>query len=205
MKEIILGKEGTQAFTISQPGVSRKHARMIIEDDVWTLEDLESANGTFILDEKGEMTQVVRRQVQPHTLIFLGPDNANGCSFYARYAVEGTYPADFDYLEERDALFRKEEEKAEQMPQTVRKVVGSVSAIALALSFCVEGNLAMMLLRVGTLASAISSFVYNPLKKKKELKDLRGSLFRCPNPACSHVLTAKEIHNRRCSKCKTQG
>jgi hypothetical protein len=205
MKEIILGREGNQSFKISQPGVSKEHARLTIDGDVWMLEDLNSSNGTFILDDKGEMTQVAKLQIQPQTLICLGADNANGCSFYARYAADGNYPALFDYLEERDTSFRKEEEKAEEMPQTVRKVVGTISALALVLSFCVTGNLAMMLLRVGTLASAASSFLYNPAKKKKELKAIRGSIFRCPNPACSHVLSAKEIHNRRCSKCKTQG
>lgn len=205
MKTIIFGKEGDQAFKIAQPGVSKRHARLTIDNDVWTLEDLGSSNGTYILDEKGEFIQVVKRQVKPNALICLGPDNANGCTFYARYAVEGSYPADFDYLEEIDESFRKEEDKAEAMPQTVRKIIGSISGLALVLSFCVKGDLAMMLLRVGTLASAVSSFVYDPTKKKKELKTIRERIFRCPNPACSHVLTAKEIHNRRCSKCKTQG
>ena len=205
MQTITLGREGDQSFKITQSGVSKEHARLTIDHDEWTLEDLDSSNGTFVIDEHGEATRVSRLRVQPNTLICLGPDNANGCTFYARYAVDEDYSSVFDLLEDRDEAFRKKEEQSEAMPQTVKKIVGAVSAVALFCSFLVPSDMGMMLLRVGSLASIASSFVYNPAKKKKELKEQRSKIFRCPNPACSNVLTAKEIHNRRCSKCKTQG
>ena len=53
MKEFIIGKEGTQKFLIplTKTRVSRQHARITIDDNgVWTLEDLNSTNGT--LDRK---------------------------------------------------------------------------------------------------------------------------------------------------------
>ena len=49
MKQFILGTEGNQPFKITQMGVSHQHARITIGDDgVWTLEDLNSTNGTFV-------------------------------------------------------------------------------------------------------------------------------------------------------------
>ena len=52
MKQFILGTEGNQPFEIKQKGVSHQHARVTIGDNgVWTLEDLNSTNGTFVRDE----------------------------------------------------------------------------------------------------------------------------------------------------------
>lgn len=51
--EVIVGKQGTQKFPIKNAGVSRQHARIIINDrGQWVLEDLNSTNGTFVRDEK---------------------------------------------------------------------------------------------------------------------------------------------------------
>ena len=59
MKQFILGTEGNQPFEIKQTGVSHQHARVTIDDNgVWTLEDLNSTNGTFVRDENGDMRRV---------------------------------------------------------------------------------------------------------------------------------------------------
>ena len=46
MKEVIIGKEGTQKFPINNSRVSRQHAKITVSDSgQWTLEDLNSTNG----------------------------------------------------------------------------------------------------------------------------------------------------------------
>jgi len=52
METIILGRKGDQPFAITADGVSSQHAKITIDGDKWTLEDLHSTNGTFIRDEK---------------------------------------------------------------------------------------------------------------------------------------------------------
>ena len=49
MQEVIIGKEGTQKFPINNSRVSRQHAKITVSDSgQWTLEDLNSTNGTYI-------------------------------------------------------------------------------------------------------------------------------------------------------------
>jgi DNA-binding winged helix-turn-helix (wHTH) protein len=46
--ENLIGRESGAAVTLSAPGVSRRHARVVLADDVMTVEDLGSKNGTFV-------------------------------------------------------------------------------------------------------------------------------------------------------------
>ena len=206
-----MGRKGDQPFEIKQQGVSGEHARLTVEKedgrDVWVLEDLKSSNGTFVRDESGDFVQIVKKTIDADTYICLGPDNVNGCKFYARHAFDGSsYTAEFNYLEDLEQELRNKMERSESLAKTIRKVIAAVSALALVGSFIVPGDsLRMMLLRLGTIVSVCATMFYDPAKEKKRLKSLREKLFECPNPACSHTLTGKEIHNHCCSKCKVKG
>jgi DNA-binding winged helix-turn-helix (wHTH) protein len=46
--ENVLGRDEALATRVDLPGVSRHHARLVIQDDVATVEDLGSKNGTFV-------------------------------------------------------------------------------------------------------------------------------------------------------------
>lgn len=46
--EILIGRTLNNAFVIEHPSVSKRHARIISENDEYTLFDLESSNGTYI-------------------------------------------------------------------------------------------------------------------------------------------------------------
>lgn len=49
----VIGREGGDAdITVRTASVSKKHARVYFEDGTWFLEDLRSANGTFVDNEK---------------------------------------------------------------------------------------------------------------------------------------------------------
>ena len=208
MKTILLGKSGDQPFDIEQQGVSREHARLTIDDDgQWVLNDLDSSHGTFIRNEHGDWERISKKKITPGTFICLGPDNANGCKFYARHVEHPSdYSEDFDYLEDVEQDIDEEMEKAERKAKIIRKLIALVSGVALIGSFVVPGDgLRMMLLRVGSLVSMVSTLFFDPSKDKKRLKSQLDKLLDCPNPACSHTLSKKEVENRRCSKCKVQG
>lgn len=77
VRQVVIGKQGTQPFPINDPNVSRVHATLYIDDatGVLTLVDT-STNGTFIYNG----AQFVRIQpnkpiqVRPDTMLRLGPE-----------------------------------------------------------------------------------------------------------------------------------
>ena len=211
MKTIILGREGDQPFQIKQQGVSKEHAKLTVENvngrEVWTLTDLDSSNGTMVRDEHGDYVQIVKKVITPDTYICLGPDNANGCRFFACHAFNaGNYAAEFNYMEENEQMLRAKSDKLESTTNNIRKLIAIVSAVALVGSFILKDNhdMQLIMLRIGTVVSAVSTMFFDPNKHKKQLKDMRSKLFECPNPACDHTLTPKEIHNHRCAKCNAK-
>lgn len=207
-KSFIIGREGNQPFTISQEGVSREHAKLTIDDNgKWTLEDLNSGNGTFIRNEEGDLEQIGKKTISERTYICLGPDNINGCKFYARQLIAPKdYQREFDLLEEIDNDIEERLDKADDKSKLIRKAIAIISLVGFFGSFIVEDNgIRTMLLRVSTAATGASSMFYDPNKQKKQLKALREKLFGCPNPACSHNLSSKEVRNRKCAKCGAKG
>ena len=207
-KSFIIGREGNQPFTISQEGVSREHAKLTIDDNgKWTLEDLNSGNGTFIRNEEGDLEQIGKKTISERTYICLGPDNINGCKFYARQLIAPKdYQREFDLLEEIDNDIEERLDKADDKSKLIRKAIAIISMVGFFGSFIVEDNgIRTMLLRASTAATGASSIFYDPNKQKKQLKALREKLFGCPNPACSHNLSSKEVRNRKCAKCGAKG
>lgn len=207
-KIFIIGRQGDQPFKIVQEGVSREHARLTIDDSgKWVLEDLNSDNGTFIRNEDGDLEQISKKVISESTYICLGPDNINGCKFYARQLIAPKdYKKEFDFLEEIDDDIENRLEKAEDKSKLIRKAITIISMVGFFGSFIVEDNgFRTMLLRVSTAATGVSSMFYDPNKQKKQLKALREKLFGCPNPACSHHLSSKEVRNRKCAKCGAKG
>lgn len=202
MKQILLGTEGNQPFKITQQGVSRQHARITIGDDgVWTLEDLSSTNGTFIRNEEGEMRRVGTLVINPMTFICLGPNNANGCSFYATHLVNpDDFIKEFQYLNQLEDDFDAQEEHADKMEKRIRLLIAIASFVSLIGSFLVSNG--VLLLRVGTLVSLVSTMFFNPNEKKKKLQAEREKFHTCPNPKCSHIMKSREIRMMQCAKCK---
>lgn len=50
--ENIIGREGSDVIVLHSPTVSRRHARLIVDDGGVTVEDLDSKNGTFVNDAR---------------------------------------------------------------------------------------------------------------------------------------------------------
>ena len=71
---IVIGKEGNQAITITEPTVSRRHAELIIDDKgQMRLRDTQSANGTYIMKKDGSAERINEMIVSANMIIRLGP------------------------------------------------------------------------------------------------------------------------------------
>ena len=205
MKQYILGTEGNQPFKITQKCVSHQHARITISDDgVWTLEDLNSTNGTFIRDEKGNLRRVGTIEIRPLTFICLGPNNANGCSFYAIHLQNGdNYMEEFEYLNRLENEFEAKQNNAEKMAKGIRMLVAIASLVAFVGSYLVKKEpYPIILLRLGSALSAFCTLAFDPNQKIKKLQERREKFYGCPNPKCSHLLSSRDIRMMQCSKCK---
>ena len=66
--ENIIGRDPADAITIFAPEVSRRHARLIVDGNTVTLEDLGSKNGTFV----GKVRVSTPVQVAPGETIVIG-------------------------------------------------------------------------------------------------------------------------------------
>jgi len=49
---VVIGRSGECELSLTDPFLSRRHARIIRNDDVWMIEDLGSRNGTFVNDRQ---------------------------------------------------------------------------------------------------------------------------------------------------------
>jgi two-component system cell cycle response regulator len=67
-EEITIGRHAASHIVLTDDGVSRRHARVLFEDGGYTLEDLGSANGTFIGGQRIE-----RHRLQDGDVFQLGP------------------------------------------------------------------------------------------------------------------------------------
>gem|GEM_PF-785594 len=78
MRQVVIGKQGTQPFPINDPNVSRLHAVLYIDDNTGklTLVDSDSTNGTYIYNG-AQFMRIPPQQpvpVRPDTMIRLGPE-----------------------------------------------------------------------------------------------------------------------------------
>jgi DNA-binding winged helix-turn-helix (wHTH) protein len=66
--ENMIGRDPSCGVWLDQPGVSRRHARVVVTDDVAEIEDLGSTNGTFV----GEVAIAGRHQLRDADIIHVG-------------------------------------------------------------------------------------------------------------------------------------
>lgn len=206
---ITLGTEGNQPFKIKAEGVSRKHARITIDDNnQWYLEDLDSANGTFVRDEKnGELIRIAKTMISPMSFICLGPDNSNGCTFYARQVLEnnsGNFREEYEYLNAKEDEFDQKLEQLETIVLYEKKLVFAINVLVVIVSLIpqIDSEIRMNLLRVVPVVSTAFAAFYDASGRKKKINSIREKFHHCPNPACSNKLKASQIRNMKCSKCK---
>jgi predicted component of type VI protein secretion system len=67
-EEVFMGRDLANDITVSDPEVSRRHARFIMQEENFLVEDLGSTNGTFLNGERISTPQ----QLRPGDVITLG-------------------------------------------------------------------------------------------------------------------------------------
>ena len=76
-ESVMVGRDRTCSIVLSHPAVSRRHARITMSGTSWVLEDLKSANGTFVNN-----TRVERAKLKTGDVVRFGADPA--CSYVLR-------------------------------------------------------------------------------------------------------------------------
>jgi serine/threonine protein kinase len=71
---VMVGRDRTCSIVLSHPAVSRRHARMTLNGASWVVEDLKSANGTYVNN-----TRVERMKLKPGDVVRFGADPS--CSY----------------------------------------------------------------------------------------------------------------------------
>ena len=211
MNTILLGKDGNQPFQIKNEGVSHQHAQITIDDfDQWTLEDLDSSNGTYTRRESdGELLRVSKVKITPMTFICLGPDNSHGCSFYARQVLNpGDFKDELEYMNEKEDEYDKELVAVERKIRWQRWIVFflnvGVAGITLLIprSFdSVITDFRLNIMRIVPICSTFFSAFYDFSGEKKKLAEQYNRFRHCPNPECHNKLKPTEIRSMDCSKC----
>jgi len=74
---VMVGRDRTCSIVLTHPAVSRRHARLTISGGSFMLEDLQSANGTYVNN-----TRVDRARLKPGDVVRFGADPA--CSYVLR-------------------------------------------------------------------------------------------------------------------------
>lgn len=74
---VMVGRDRTCAIVLTHPAVSRRHAKITLSGSACVLEDLKSANGTYVNN-----TRVERAKLKPGDVVRFGADPA--CSYVLR-------------------------------------------------------------------------------------------------------------------------
>ena len=73
-ESVMVGRDRTCSIVLSHPAVSRRHARITLTGSAWVLEDLKSANGTYVNN-----TRVERAKLKAGDVVRFGADPS--CSY----------------------------------------------------------------------------------------------------------------------------
>jgi serine/threonine protein kinase len=74
---VMVGRDRTCSIVLSHPAVSRRHARITLSGSAWVLEDLQSANGTYVNN-----TRVDKVKLKAGDVVRFGADPA--CTYVLR-------------------------------------------------------------------------------------------------------------------------
>ena len=220
-KEIIIGKEGTQSIKITDPYVSRQHAKLVIDNaGKMTITDNGSLNGTFLKMQNGQFKQITSYAVTAGMTLRFGPQ------FECK--VKDLIPAapppppaekiDISQLKELDELFTTEKvrlDKKSSFINSARMLIffGSTAIGAMLGTFfkpesdVIRGIVAVIPFFIGILIFFILTINNNKLidKKNKIEKDYRTH-YVCPK--CFFSFRDKPYRNillaGKCPNCKSE-
>lgn len=207
--QYIIGRDTNSPFAIpdTATAVSRQHARIIIDDNGnWMLEDMNTANGTFVRDEEGKLVRVSRVAITPDSFIVLGADSIKGCAFYARHILSpDSYSEEFYYIRDKKQEFDDRIKAQERKSKYIKWGTTIISGLALLGSMLLtDPQSTILFLRLSSLVTVITGLAYDPINSRKRIREQEAHFMQCPNPNCHNALSANDVKNMHCPRCKAQ-
>ncbi|MDR0895741.1 MAG: FHA domain-containing protein [Prevotellaceae bacterium] len=208
--EFILGRKGTQPFKIDAAceGVSEKHAKLTIEGEVWTIEDLDSTNGTYIRDQSGEFRLISKKKISENSIIRLGRGGYRSYTLMAHrvMAKEGDYSYEFDVLRKMYSSQAEQEAKQEKV-NTRNGWIAKCSGVVAILLCSFVGLFVTIGSGIRYFAIAFAPIIVgllfrNDNAKLKKMRERRRNFLVCPK--CKRPLSDFDIDNLQCSACKAK-
>lgn len=211
--EYIIGRSVTDGMVRvpeSCVRVSGKHLKITVDDyGDWTLEDLNSTNGTYIRDDKGEFTRVFTKKIHKNTIIRLGPGDAGSFVFTAGHVMAPSH----DNYEYEFRQLRKLMEKQLEDEHKKEKAIERNGWIAKCAGFAVIGICAilgsikgvnidpnMRYILISSAPVVVGLLFKGDSASFKALKRRREKIIVCPR--CERALSDFDLEHCQCSKCK---
>lgn len=212
MPQYIIGRKGNQPFKIppTATGVSGEHAKLLIENGCWTIEDLNSTNGIFLRDDKGDFNRIFKMQLSEDAVVRLGSGGYHSYTFMLHrvLAPAGDFSYEFMKIQEIAQQLISLEAKQESIASR-NNWIARCSGIGAVLLCSVAGSLFHINIDLGIrymlIASApvlVGILFQGDTTKIKEIRGRRRKLLVCPN--CGRPLSDYEIEQRQCSNCKAK-
>ena len=214
MQQFIIGRGGTQPFPISEARtrVSSKHARLTITDEgTWILEDLNSRNGTYIIDKDGELCKIKSMVIEEFTRIILADQTKMGYTFLAHHVLEKDpkdYRKEFRYLLDVHAKALREKAAIDQKVQKKSYLKYLPSALSALFGLLVTASLPSDIKPysfsiTAAITTVLTIVVNNVSSKNNDLKHFNSyysKILVCPS--CGKPLSEPEFKNQMCGACK---
>jgi len=207
-QELIIGRSPSSPVKIpaDRSGVSGQHVKITVSDNgIWKLEDLKSANGTYVRDENGDFQRVYTKQIKESDIIRLGNDGANSFSFYAHRAItsEDSYLYEFKQLRKALNLQKALEEKIAKKSEIAGWIQALVPGIILGATLCIPqmdmGTRCILM----AVATPMFKIIFNGNSKAmRNIKKRREKLLLCPK--CFKPISEFDIEQGQCSRCKAK-
>lgn len=211
--EVIIGRSTTSALKVPEDrvAVSGKHVKITVSDDgVWQLEDLQSANGTYVRNDKYEFEKVYSRKISESDIISLGNDGANSFVFTARRALypDDNYAYEFRQLQRLLKQSREEEAKKEKWGNIAGWIISGGAFAVWGLSEIVEWMLhrdsdpnKRMIIMMGV-PPLLKILLGNFTKGTQKVKKNREKFMICPK--CGKRIAEFDVEQGQCPKCKAK-
>lgn len=217
-KEIIVGRNSNSPIKIpeAKDGVSWNHAKITVSDDgVWSIQDMDSTNGTYVRDDDGEFRLVDSKIISETDIIRLGKDGAGNCfTFMAHRAIDPIGSYSFEFRQLRRLLNSQRElelkqEKAIHSHGWIAKFSGIGVIILRAIWGWFDNSNNLSNSNVWYALIAISPVAVGTLfngdnKKLRQIRERRKKILICPNPMCGYPISEWDIEHGQCSHCKAK-
>lgn len=208
----LIGRSNTSCLPVpgDKTSVSGRHAMIAVSDGgKWILEDLDSTNGTYVMDENGEFQQVFKKTVSETDFIRLGSGGVHSYIFMAHRVLDpkADYTYEFKQLRRKLKRQREEEGKREKRLSLQGWITASTALIIYGLFYLMEAIWKVSMdpvVRFATVSSAplLVKLIFDGDNRAiKHLRKRRDKTLICPNPGCSKPLAEYDIEQGACSKC----